>query len=59
MIKDVLQKFNEQYLSELVAFWRMYINALEMKNPQDVLPELQAALTGKQAFLGSLESVGC
>ena len=59
MIKDVLQKYKEQYLSELAAFWRRYVNELEMKNPQDMLPEMQAALTDKQDFPGNMESVGC
>ena len=59
MIKEVLQKSYEQQLRQLVAFWCMCINELGNKNPQDVLPEMRAALADTHACLDDLESVGC
>lgn len=59
MIKDVLQKSYQQHPWELVAFWCRCINGLGNNNPQDVLPEMRAALVDTQACPGYLESVGC
>jgi len=59
MVKDVLQKYNEQYLSEVIAFWYRDINELEMKNPRSVTPEMRAALADTQVCHDDLESVGC
>ncbi len=59
MSKDDTQHYGEQDLMELAAFWRRYINGLEMKNSQDVLPEMQVALADTQACLDDLKSVGC
>ena len=44
MINDVLQKYNEQDLSQLVAFWCRYINELEMKNARSVMQEMRVVL---------------
>ena len=59
MSKNDIQNYSEQDLRELAIFWRRYSSELETKNPQDVLPEMRAALANTQACLDDLESVGC
>jgi len=59
MSKDDIQHYSEQDLRELAIFWRRFINELEIKNPQDVLPEMRVALADTQACLDDLKSVGC
>ena len=44
MSKNELQNYGEQDQIDLTAFWRRLINELEIKNPDDVLPEMREAL---------------
>ena len=55
MNKNDLQECAKQDLIDLAAFWRRLIEELEMKNPEDVLPEMRQALADTEACL---EEVG-
>ena len=57
MSKNDIQSYGEQDLLDLAAFWRRLIDELEMKNPDDVLPEMRDALAETEACLKELAAV--
>ena len=56
MSKSDIQNYGEKDLVDLATFWRRLINELEMKNPDDVLPEMREALAETEACLEELAS---
>lgn len=52
------QNYCEQNLKELATFWQRLINELEIKKPDDVLPEMRQALAGTHACLKEINSTG-
>ncbi len=54
MSKDDLKSCSKKDLIELAAYWRRLIKELEMKNPEDVLPEMRDALEDTEACLRAL-----
>ena len=54
MKKNDLKNYGEQDLINLSTFWRRLINELEIKNPDDVLPEMRQALDETEACLKDL-----
>jgi len=56
MSKDDIQGYSVQELLNLANFWRRLIDELEMKNPDDVLPEMRHALAETEACLKELAS---
>ncbi|MEA1890140.1 MAG: hypothetical protein U9N50_10225 [Pseudomonadota bacterium] len=57
MSKNELKNCGEKDLIDLASFWRRLIDELEMKNPDDVLPEMREALADTEACLEELASV--
>ena len=57
MSKNELKNCSEKELLDLTSFWRRLIVELEMKNPDDVLPEMREALAETEACLEELTSV--
>ncbi len=56
MSNKEIQKFGRQDLIECASFWRNLIGELEIKNPDDVLPEMREALAASEARLCELNS---
>ena len=56
MSKAEIQKFGRQELTECASFWRNLIGELEIKNPDDVLPEMREALAESEACLAGLNT---
>ena len=54
MKNNDLKNYGKQDLIDLSAFWRQLINELEIKNPDDVLPEMRQALAETEASLKEL-----
>lgn len=57
MKKNDLKNYGEQDLINLSTFWRRLINELEIKNPDDVLPEMRQALAETEACLKDLAAI--
>jgi len=57
MSKTELKNCGEKDLIDLASFWRRLIDELEIKNPDDVLPEMRDALADTEACLEDLTSV--
>lgn len=56
MSKHEIQNYGKKDLVDLASFWRRLIDELEMKNPDDVLPEMREALADTEACLKELAS---
>lgn len=56
MSKYEIQNYGKKDLVDLASFWRRLIEELEMKNPDDVLPEMREALADTEACLKELAS---
>ena len=56
MSKSDIQNYGKKDLVDLATFWRRLIDELEMKNPDDVLPEMRDALADTEACLKELAS---
>lgn len=56
MSKHEIQNYGKKDLVDLASFWRRLIDELEMKNPDDVLPEMRDALADTEACLKELAS---
>lgn len=56
MSKYEIQNYGKKDLVDLASFWRRLIDELEMKNPDDVLPEMREALADTEACLKELAS---
>lgn len=56
MSKNDIKNCCEQDLRHLAGFWRRLIEELEIKNPDDVLPEMRVALAETEACLEELAS---
>lgn len=57
MSKYDIQNYGVKDLTELATFWRRLIAELEVKNPEDVLPEMREALAETEACLEELTAV--
>jgi len=57
MSKNDIQNYGEQDLLDLAGFWRRLIGELEMKNPDDVLPEMRVAMAETEACFDDLATV--
>lgn len=57
MKKNDLKNYSEQDLIDLSIFWRRLIDELEIKNPEDVLPEMRQALAETEACLKDLAAI--
>jgi hypothetical protein len=58
MSKHEIQNYGKKDLVDLASFWRRLIDELEMKNPDDVLPEMREALAETEACLEEPASAG-
>jgi hypothetical protein len=56
MSKENIKGYGEKELLDLANFWHRLIDELEMKNPDDVLPEMRDALADTEACLEDLAS---
>ncbi len=57
MSKNEIKDYGKKDLVELATFWSRLISELEMKNPDDVLPEMREALAETEACLEELAAV--
>ncbi len=57
MSKHEIQNHGKKDLVDLAIFWRRLIDELELKNPDDVLPEMREALAETEACLEELAAV--
>ncbi|MFW2438645.1 MAG: hypothetical protein ACN4GR_04670 [Arenicellales bacterium] len=56
MSKNELKNCSEKDLIDLASFWSRLIDELELKNPDDVLPEMREALAETETCLEVLTS---
>ena len=57
MSKNELKNCGKKDLIDLASYWRLLIEELEVRNPDDVLPGMREALAETEACLEELTSV--